>query len=98
MTGETLDAPAALACGLVDFVTSSETLTAEAEKSAKAFAAGPKLAYAGIKQTMAKARSQGLESQMEDEAFTLAGVARSHDAWEGISAFLEKRPPIFKGK
>jgi 2-(1,2-epoxy-1,2-dihydrophenyl)acetyl-CoA isomerase len=98
LTGETLDAPAALACGLIDFVTPPETLTAEAEKAARAFAAGPKLAYAGVKQLMAKARSQGLESQMEDEASTLATVARSEDAWEGISAFLEKRPPVFKGK
>jgi 2-(1,2-epoxy-1,2-dihydrophenyl)acetyl-CoA isomerase len=98
LTGETLDAPAALACGLVDFVTPRESLAAEAEKAAKTFAAGARLAYAGIKQTMAKARNQGLESQMEDEASTLAAVARSDDAWEGISAFLAKRPPVFKGK
>ena len=42
LTGETLDAPAALACGLVDFVTSRESLTAEAEKAAQSFAAGSK--------------------------------------------------------
>jgi 2-(1,2-epoxy-1,2-dihydrophenyl)acetyl-CoA isomerase len=98
LTGETLDAAAALACGLIDFVTSQEALTEGANKAAKAFAAGPKLAFAGIKQTMAKAGSQGLESQMEDEALTLAGIARSDDAWEGVNAFLEKRLPIFTGK
>jgi 2-(1,2-epoxy-1,2-dihydrophenyl)acetyl-CoA isomerase len=98
LTGETLDAEAAHTCGLVDFVTSKEALMTEAEKTTRMFAAGPKLAYRGIKQTMAKAQSQGLESQMEDEAVTLAAIARSDDAWEGISAFLEKRSPMFKGK
>jgi 2-(1,2-epoxy-1,2-dihydrophenyl)acetyl-CoA isomerase len=98
LMSETINARDALATGLVDFVTSGETLMAEAEKTAKKFAKGPKLAYGGIKQTMARARTQGLESQMEDEAQTLAATSRSDDAWEGINAFLEKRSPVFKGK
>jgi 2-(1,2-epoxy-1,2-dihydrophenyl)acetyl-CoA isomerase len=98
LMAETLDAQAALDAGLVDFVTSQEGLAAEAEETARKLAAGPTLAYGGIKQTMMKARSQGLEAQMEDEAQTLALIVRSDDAWEGINAFLEKRAPRFKGK
>jgi 2-(1,2-epoxy-1,2-dihydrophenyl)acetyl-CoA isomerase len=98
LMSETLNASEALACGLVDFVTTGDQLMAEAEKTARKFAEGPKLAYGGIKQTMARARSQGLESQMEDEAQTLAAISRSDDAWEGLNAFLERRPANFTGK
>jgi 2-(1,2-epoxy-1,2-dihydrophenyl)acetyl-CoA isomerase len=98
LMGETIDAHQALECGLIDFVVSGEQLMNEAEAAAEKFARGATLAYGGIKQTMARARSQGLESQMEDEAQTLAAIARSDDAWEGLSAFLEKRSAFFKGK
>ena len=98
LMSETLNARAALESGLVDFVTTGDQLMAEAEATAKKLAAGATLAYGGIKQTMFKARHQGVESQMEDEAQTLATVSRSDDAWEGLSAFLEKRSPRFKGK
>jgi enoyl-CoA hydratase/carnithine racemase len=49
----------ALALGLVDFVTSGESLMAEAEATARKFAAGATRAY-GIKQTMARARTRSL--------------------------------------
>ena len=95
---EALSAHAALDCGLVDFVTTGDQLIAAAQAAAKKFATGPTLAYGGIKRTMFKARCQGTESQMEDEAEMLATVSRSDDAWEGLSAFLQKRSPQFGGK
>lgn len=98
MMSETLKADAACAAGLVDFVTTGEKLMEEAEAAARTFAAGPTLAYGGIKQTMVRARTQGLETQMEDEAQALAAISRSEDAWEGLSAFVEKRAPTFRGK
>lgn len=98
LMSETLKAPDAQATGLVDFVTTAEALMPEARATAEKFAAGATLAYGGIKQTMVRARTQGLESQMEDEAQTLAAVSRSEDAWEGITAFIEKRAPRFRGK
>ncbi len=70
----------------------------QAENTAFKFASGATLAYGGIKQLMFRTRAQGIESQMEDEAQTLAAVSRSDDAWEGIAAFSEKRSPKFKGK
>jgi 2-(1,2-epoxy-1,2-dihydrophenyl)acetyl-CoA isomerase len=97
LMSETLKAQDALAAGLVDFVTSAETLMPEAEATARKFAAGARLAYGGIKQTMMRARTQGLETQMEDEAQTLAAISKSDDAWEGLGAFLEKRTPKFQG-
>lgn len=98
MMSETIGAGDARDAGLVDFVTGAETLTAEAEAAAMRFASGPTRAYGGIKETMLRARTQGLESQMEDEAQTLAAISRSDDTWEGVSAFIEKRAPKFRGR
>jgi 2-(1,2-epoxy-1,2-dihydrophenyl)acetyl-CoA isomerase len=98
LLSESLDAAEAQRAGLADFVTTPESLMAEAEATARRLAAGPTLAYGGIKQTMARARTQGLETQLEDEAQTLAAIARSDDSWEGISAFRDKRTPAFQGR
>jgi 2-(1,2-epoxy-1,2-dihydrophenyl)acetyl-CoA isomerase len=92
-----LKAREALAAGLVDFVTTEATLMREAEGMAVRLAARATNAYGGIKQTMLRALTQGLESQLEDEAQTLASIARSDDAWEGLTAFRAKRTPNFRG-
>lgn len=98
LLSETIDAEEARATGLVDFVVAEDRLIAEAEATAKKLAAGAPLAQRGLKQLMLRARFQGLEAQMEDESQTLAAIARSDDAWEGITAFVERRPPKFNGR
>jgi 2-(1,2-epoxy-1,2-dihydrophenyl)acetyl-CoA isomerase len=98
LLSETIDAREAQSVGLVDFVTTGEGLMSDAEAMALRLAAGPTLAYGGIKRTMLSARTQGLESQLEEEAQTLATVARSDDVWEGLAAFKAKRAPAFRGK
>jgi 2-(1,2-epoxy-1,2-dihydrophenyl)acetyl-CoA isomerase len=98
MLSEVLNAEEAHAAGLVDVVVGEDRLMQEAEAAAKKFAAGAPLAYAGIKQLMLRARIQGLETQMEDEAQMLAGIVRSDDAWEGVNAFVARRAPKFHGR
>lgn len=98
LTNETIPAKEALAIGLCDYVASAEDLMPQAEAMAKKLAGGATQAYGGIKQLMLRARHQGLESQMEDEAQMLAAISASDDAWEGISAFQEKRKPDFRGR
>ncbi|MCB1388244.1 MAG: enoyl-CoA hydratase/isomerase family protein [Rhodobacteraceae bacterium] len=97
LLSETLTATEAEAAGLVDFVTPPAGLMEAAEKIARKFAAGPTLAYGGIKTTIAGARTTPFESQLENEAQTLARLAASEDAWEGLIAFTERRKPEFKG-
>ena len=98
MLSETLDAAAAQAAGLVDVVCAPDALAAEAEALAQKLATGPTLAYGAIKELMARAASQSAETQMEDESQMLARMARTEDAWEGLTAFVEKRKPRFQGK
>lgn len=98
MLSEVLSAEEAAKAGLVDVVTDEATLMQEAEAAAQKLAQAAPLAVCGIKQLMLRTRVQGVEAQMEDEAQTLAGIARSDDAWEGINAFLQRRKPEFRGK
>jgi 2-(1,2-epoxy-1,2-dihydrophenyl)acetyl-CoA isomerase len=97
LLSETLSADDALDAGLVDFLTEPDELTAAADSMALRFASGPTRAYGGIKRTMLSARTQGLETQLEDEAQALSSISTSDDSWEGLTAFEERREPRFKG-
>ena len=93
-----MDADAALSSGLVDFVVDDSAVLAEAEKIARELALGPTEAYGGIKRLFLQAPNRSLESQLEDEAQTLAAISRTADAQEGVKAFREKRKPKFAGR
>jgi 2-(1,2-epoxy-1,2-dihydrophenyl)acetyl-CoA isomerase len=98
LLGETLDANTALSLGLVDHVVASNAVQGEAERMAREFAAGPTEAYGAIKRLFAQVLDRSLESQMEEEAQTLAAISRTVDAREGVKAFIEKRKPVFVGQ
>src|SRR5580704_2500304 len=93
LLAETMDADAALAAGLVDYVVSDDAVVAEAEKIARELASGPTEAYGGIKRLFLQTPNRSIESQLEEEAQTLAAISRTADAQEGIKAFREKRKP-----
>lgn len=98
LLSETLTATEAQAAGLVDFVTAPGDLMAQAETCARRLAAGPTLAYGAIKRTILSARTNGMETQLEDEAQALARLAATDDAWEGLTAFAARRKPAFTGR
>ena len=98
LLGETMDAGTALSAGLVDHVVDDDAVLVEAEKIARELAAGPTEAYGGIKRLFLQTPNRSMESQLEDEAQTLAAISRTADAKEGVKAFTEKRKPVFVGK
>jgi 2-(1,2-epoxy-1,2-dihydrophenyl)acetyl-CoA isomerase len=97
LLGETMEADAALSAGLVDFVVNDDAVVEEAEKIARELASGPTEAYGGIKRLFLQTPNRCIESQLEEEAQTLAVISRTADAQEGIKAFREKRKPKFSG-
>jgi 2-(1,2-epoxy-1,2-dihydrophenyl)acetyl-CoA isomerase len=97
LLGETMDAREALSLGLVDKAVADGAVLAEAEKIARELAAGPTEAYGAIKRLFSHTLDRPLESQLEEEAQTLAAVSRTADAREGVRAFIEKRKPVFVG-
>lgn len=96
LLAEKLDAAQALSAGLVDQVVADDQVQAEALALAERLAAGPTLAFGETKRLF-RQMGGALAAQLEDEALTLARVAASADAGEGIGSMLERRKPVFKG-
>jgi enoyl-CoA hydratase len=98
LTGRMLSAREALDFGLVARVVAKEAWLDEAKRVAREIAAkGPvsvRLAKEAVDKAFEAPLAVGIE--FERRAFYLARA--SEDAGEGLSAFLEKRPPDFKGK
>ena len=97
LTNRSLSAREAMQWGLVNNVIADSKLLSEAEGLARSLADGPTLALGAVKQLLNESFSGSLETQMELEARTIARMAKTDDSREGISAFVEKRPPRFMG-
>ena len=98
LTNRRLSAQEAMEWGAITRVIADEDLQAVAAELAVQMANGPTLANGAVKKLLLNSFNHGLETQMEDEARYIAAMAKLADGKEGISAFMEKRKPEFKGK
>jgi enoyl-CoA hydratase len=96
--GQPLSAADAHRLGLVARVVPPDRVRAEAAALAAALAAKPPLALRQAKRATAVAADADLATgcRFEIEAFAVAFA--SEDRVEGLRAFLEKRPPAWKGR
>jgi enoyl-CoA hydratase len=95
LTGRMLDAAEAKAAGLVARVFPAETLMTEAFKVARNLAEKGRVALRGIKQAIDRGFDLDLHSACVLEMDVFALCFASPDAFEGATAFLEKRKPKF---
>jgi enoyl-CoA hydratase/carnithine racemase len=96
-SGRTVTAEEALRIGLVDRVVPAAELAAEASALATTLASKSPVAMRQAKRATgaaAGALAEGLRYEVEAFAFTFA----SEDRVEGLTAFREKRPPVWKGR
>jgi enoyl-CoA hydratase/carnithine racemase len=98
LTAETITAEEAFEIGLVSKVVGGADLTAEAEALARTIAAKGPIALRFIKEAVNKGLDLTLEQGLRLEADLYFLLHTTADRTEGVTAFLEKRPPEFKGK
>jgi 2-(1,2-epoxy-1,2-dihydrophenyl)acetyl-CoA isomerase len=97
LTGQRIDAEAALRAGIVWRVVDDESLASTALGLAHKLAAGPTKALGLIKQALRQSWGNGLEAQLDLERDYQRVAGQSADFAEGVAAFLQKRPATFKG-
>ena len=98
LTGEAIDAQQALAIGLVSQVVPAGELAAAAEKMMRAVLKNGPLAIRLALEAVERGLDMTLEEGLLLEANHFGLLASTHDMKEGLSAFLEKRPPRFEGR
>lgn len=95
---ERLSAHRCLELGVANRVTTSASLLSDAQSWAQHLAQRPTLAIGLTKQAMLQATEQNLETLIEVEAELQVQAVMSYDHKEGVTAFVEKRKPVFQGR
>ncbi len=98
LLSDAFEAQAALALGLVNWVVGAERLGAETEAIARRLAQGATVAYGEIKRLVYASADQVLAAHLDAEKEAFARCAGTRDFAEGVTAFVEKRKPNFKGE
>lgn len=97
-TGDIVDATEALRIGLVNRVVPHDDLMKVAKDLATRIANGPPIAMTLARRAIYRGMEKSLDSQLEYETYAQNICRATEDHKEGVTAFLEKREPVFKGR
>jgi enoyl-CoA hydratase/carnithine racemase len=98
LTGTPIDAETAAAWGLVNTVVAPDELEAATDELAQRIAAASPLTVGIGKRAFYRQIDLGLDAAYEICQDVMSENATADDAQEGMSAFLEKRPPTWRGR
>jgi enoyl-CoA hydratase/carnithine racemase len=98
LMGKQIEAQEALETGLVHRICEDGTVLNDAMDFAGKLAARPPLAVRQILTLMAEAAALSPEDHLKKEREALASLTGTKDMMEGMIAFAQKRPPVFKGE
>jgi 2-(1,2-epoxy-1,2-dihydrophenyl)acetyl-CoA isomerase len=97
LTNKRVSAREALSLGLVNEVVPDDELEERAGFLASRLAEGPTLAYVRARKLIRSSLPADPFTQMDAEADGILAAGETHDFYEGVSAFIEKRTPNFTG-
>ena len=98
LTGDAIDAERALALGLINAVAAPGELQDKVFELAGRIASQAPLAVAAIKQAVHTGIDIPIHDGLDAERVGFTRVFDTQDGREGVSAFLEKRPPTWQGR
>ena len=98
LSGRTLDAETAARWGLVNEVVAADDLLPKAHAILHEIMRWAPLAIQSIMQSIDYGMNLSLTEALHLEAIHFAKVCATKDKMEGVQAFLEKRPPTFRGE
>jgi enoyl-CoA hydratase/carnithine racemase len=97
LSGKLLSPTEAYHLGIVDRLFPADALASETLKFANSLARGAFKAVAAIKLAVRRGMDRPLAEGLALELNLVSALLDTEDAREGLNAFLEKRPPQFKG-
>lgn len=98
MLGPKISAKQAVDLGLIWQAVADDDLLPTTLALAEQMAASPTRGFALTKQAFNASASNSLDEQLELEKELMRQAGQTYDYKEGVNAFLEKRPPVYKGK
>ena len=97
MTGNKISAQQAADWGMIWESIEDESFTSRVDELSQQISLMPTKALVRTRQAMQAANTNTLEDHLSYEADLMSELGQSVDYVEGVSAFLEKRPPKFTG-
>lgn len=97
LLGDIISAHEAERMAIVNRVVADDELDGFVDDWARRLAAGPPLALQMTKKMLSNAFSQSLSEALDAEAASQTVNVGTQDTREGVIAFIEKRPPVFRG-